>query len=181
MLPPSEAVGAELRQLRENSSLTISQLAKAVGKSAGYISEAERGLKPLSEDFLKRCEQEFGLDDGALSLIASGAGDPGTISPLLSSALELRPTKPRTTSPKAKVADGRRIETWEEVKAQITSMLMSAGPRHSGERIVLATLRSGEPSFGRHLPPWLAETMAHRTITFALRMLPMTSGRCSAR
>ncbi|MGS0467590.1 helix-turn-helix domain-containing protein [Cobetia marina] len=40
-------IGRQLRDLRKSRQMTLSQLAKRVGKSVGYLSQVERGVSSL--------------------------------------------------------------------------------------------------------------------------------------
>lgn len=45
----SALTGADLRTLRKNRSMTLVELASAVGRSVGWVSQVERDLSPVNE------------------------------------------------------------------------------------------------------------------------------------
>ena len=47
-------MGKEIRQLRKAKGLTLHDLASAIGRSIGYVSQVERGLSTLSIEDLRR-------------------------------------------------------------------------------------------------------------------------------
>lgn len=47
-------IGSEIRQLRKAKGLTLHDLAAAIGRSIGYVSQVERGLSVPSIDDLRR-------------------------------------------------------------------------------------------------------------------------------
>lgn len=47
-------IGSEIRQLRKAKGLTLHDVAAAIGRSVGYVSQAERGLSALSIEDLRR-------------------------------------------------------------------------------------------------------------------------------
>lgn len=51
---PSVPVGPQIRELRRSRGLTLTQLAKAVGRSVGNLSELERGNSPINLDILDK-------------------------------------------------------------------------------------------------------------------------------
>lgn len=48
-----EAIGAVLRDQRNESVMTLRTLARRSGVSMGYISEVERGIKEISSEMLE--------------------------------------------------------------------------------------------------------------------------------
>jgi len=63
-LPDVPGVGAELRALRKARGLTIAELALALGRSVGWLSQVERGVNELAIKDLRRAAQFFGLPIG---------------------------------------------------------------------------------------------------------------------
>ncbi|MFD0488329.1 helix-turn-helix domain-containing protein [Saccharopolyspora spinosporotrichia] len=57
--------GAELRRLRIAAGMALSELARRVHYSKGYLSKVETGLKPAQPDLARRCDAA--LDAGARS------------------------------------------------------------------------------------------------------------------
>jgi transcriptional regulator with XRE-family HTH domain len=70
----SDNLGERLKSLRKQKKMTQTQLAKAIGTSAGYLSEIENGTKRPGSDLLISLKREFGvsLDD----LVGGGASAP---------------------------------------------------------------------------------------------------------
>ncbi|MGR3565603.1 MAG: helix-turn-helix domain-containing protein [Heliomarina sp.] len=50
----SEPVGRQIRELRRARGLTLSDMAKAIGRSVGHLSELERGVSPITLDTLDK-------------------------------------------------------------------------------------------------------------------------------
>jgi transcriptional regulator with XRE-family HTH domain len=61
---PETGVGQELRALRKARGLTISELALALGRSAGWLSQVERGHSEPAIRDLRSAAQFFGLPIG---------------------------------------------------------------------------------------------------------------------
>jgi transcriptional regulator with XRE-family HTH domain len=59
-------IGAKLRQWRQENGMTLSDVARAVELSVGYISQIERGLANPSLETLKRLTDVLGQTVGAL-------------------------------------------------------------------------------------------------------------------
>ena len=51
---PSEPVGQQIRELRRSRGLTLTDLATAIGRSVGHLSELERGVSPITLDTLDK-------------------------------------------------------------------------------------------------------------------------------
>ncbi|WP_157960050.1 helix-turn-helix domain-containing protein [Albibacillus kandeliae] len=51
---PSEPVGRQIRELRRSRGLTLTELANAIGRSVGHLSELERGVSPITLDTLDK-------------------------------------------------------------------------------------------------------------------------------
>lgn len=97
-------VGAELRRLRLAAGLSLSELARLVHYSKGYLSKIETGRKPVSVDLARRCDT------------ALGSG--GRLGELV------RPASPEPTTPGISPAGGHDVEgeVW----------MMSLAPRYAG-------------------------------------------------
>lgn len=54
MRSPSEPVGQQIRELRRSRGLTLTDLATAIGRSVGHLSELERGVSPITLDTLDK-------------------------------------------------------------------------------------------------------------------------------
>lgn len=54
-------VGRRIKQLRQAQTLTVQDLAKRSGVSAGYVSEVERGLSAVSVDKLMKIADGLGV------------------------------------------------------------------------------------------------------------------------
>lgn len=55
-------VGRRIKQLRQAQTLTVQDLAKRAGVSAGYVSEVERGLSAVSVDKLMKIADGLGVN-----------------------------------------------------------------------------------------------------------------------
>lgn len=51
---PNAPVGRQIRELRRARGITLSDLAEAVGRSVGNVSELERGISPITLDTLDK-------------------------------------------------------------------------------------------------------------------------------
>lgn len=60
----TSAVGAELRRLRKAQGKTLAELALHTGFSVGFVSQAERGLSPISISALQTLGQALGVPIG---------------------------------------------------------------------------------------------------------------------
>ena len=70
----SKKLGNLIREARTEAGLTQEQLARRIaGLSATDISEAERGLKDLTQEQLKRIAQETGVTQASLLNTAKGS------------------------------------------------------------------------------------------------------------
>ena len=58
------SIGSVLRTLRKSRGLTLADLALAVGRSQGWISQVERGLSDVSISDLRRIADEFDVPIG---------------------------------------------------------------------------------------------------------------------
>jgi transcriptional regulator with XRE-family HTH domain len=63
---PPESLGQDLRVLRKRRGMTLVQVAKAVGRSVGWLSQVERGLSEPSVDEIKELAQVLGFSVGGL-------------------------------------------------------------------------------------------------------------------
>lgn len=54
-------IGRQLRDLRKSRQMTLSQLAKRVGKSVGYLSQVERGVSSLPIGVLQALSDALGV------------------------------------------------------------------------------------------------------------------------
>jgi len=54
-------VGPQIRELRRSRGLTLTQLAQAVGRSVGNLSELERGNSPINLDILDKIARALGV------------------------------------------------------------------------------------------------------------------------
>lgn len=70
----TEAFGPRLRALRTASNLSLSEFARRVFYSKGYLSRVETGASTPSAEFARRCDAELGAD-GALVALVSPAPD----------------------------------------------------------------------------------------------------------
>ncbi len=61
---PSTSVGQEIRALRKSRSLTLAELALAVGRSVGWLSQVERGVTDPAIRDLRSIAGYFGLPLG---------------------------------------------------------------------------------------------------------------------
>ncbi|MBN36536.1 MAG: XRE family transcriptional regulator [Rhodospirillaceae bacterium] len=62
--PDTQGVGSELRALRKARGLTIAELALALGRSVGWLSQVERGVNEPAIKDLRRAAEFFGLPIG---------------------------------------------------------------------------------------------------------------------
>ena len=51
---PGEPVGRQVRELRRSRGLTLTDMATAIGRSVGHLSELERGVCPITLDTLDK-------------------------------------------------------------------------------------------------------------------------------
>ncbi len=58
--------GKKLKELRTNKGLTITDIGKAWGISANYVSEIERGMKIPSDHLIIKIAEFYGLDENSL-------------------------------------------------------------------------------------------------------------------
>lgn len=73
----SISFGAELRRLRQESGLTLTEFAVVMNYNKGYLSKIERGLRPASAALAQRCDALFRADGRLRRLAApdSSCGD----------------------------------------------------------------------------------------------------------
>lgn len=57
----SAPVGPQIRELRRSRGLTLTELAEAVGRSVGNLSELERGVSPINLDILDKIARALGV------------------------------------------------------------------------------------------------------------------------
>ncbi|MHC4607803.1 MAG: helix-turn-helix domain-containing protein [Planctomycetota bacterium] len=63
--------GALLKQLREDSGLTLQQVAGKVGTTKGYVSSIENGkVNPPSHKFIRKFARLFRHDEKEMTLLA---------------------------------------------------------------------------------------------------------------
>lgn len=76
-MPPDKydrvEVGRRIKQLRQAQSITIQELAKRSGVSAGYVSEVERGHSTVSVDKLMQIADGLGVSLDTLLGDAAGS------------------------------------------------------------------------------------------------------------
>ena len=60
----ARAVGRDIRALRKNRGMTLVELADQVGRSVGYMSQAERGVSKLSIEDLRNLAQALNVPLG---------------------------------------------------------------------------------------------------------------------
>lgn len=51
---PNQPVGRQIRELRRSRGLTLTDVANAIGRSVGHLSELERGVSPITLDTLDK-------------------------------------------------------------------------------------------------------------------------------
>ena len=61
--------GDELRRLRTEAGITLSELAAQVHYSVGYLSKLESGAKPASAEAARVCDAALGADGALISLV----------------------------------------------------------------------------------------------------------------
>ena len=61
--------GAKLRELRQNTGLSLRHVARHAGISSTYLSDAELGRRILSAGKVKKIASVLGLPDGVVPLI----------------------------------------------------------------------------------------------------------------
>lgn len=71
--------GADLRALRKLRGKTIAQVASAVGKSSGWLSQVERGQSRVSADQLQTFAQVLSVAPTLLLTNSSGTGEPNVV------------------------------------------------------------------------------------------------------
>ncbi|MFD9893248.1 helix-turn-helix domain-containing protein [Amycolatopsis sp. NPDC059027] len=72
--------GANLRRIRDESGLSLAQLAAKINYSKSYLSKIENDLKPPTADIAKRCDSLFGTAGFLSAMVAEGEppdGEPG--------------------------------------------------------------------------------------------------------
>lgn len=72
---PSKPVGRQIRELRRSRGLTLTELASAIGRSVGNLSELERGVSPIKLDTLDKIAREL---DVSISWFFSAPATEGT-------------------------------------------------------------------------------------------------------
>jgi transcriptional regulator with XRE-family HTH domain len=72
-VPHSQSLGADLRALRKARGLTLVDLAAALGRSVGWVSQVERDLSRPSVEDLRALARAFGVP---MSLFFGQAGAP---------------------------------------------------------------------------------------------------------
>jgi transcriptional regulator with XRE-family HTH domain len=61
MSTQEQARGARIRELRKRKGMTLQQLAAAIGRSVGYVSQLERGLSHPAVEDLYALSEAFGV------------------------------------------------------------------------------------------------------------------------
>lgn len=75
----TKTLGADLRALRKSRSLTLSDLADALGKSVGWLSQVERDMSEPSIDDLRQIAKHLDVSVSSLFRIRPVAGEEGYI------------------------------------------------------------------------------------------------------
>jgi transcriptional regulator with XRE-family HTH domain len=70
-----EAFGPRLRALRNTRGLSLSEFARRVYYSKGYLSRVETGASTPSAEFARRCDVELEADGALVALVSSTAPD----------------------------------------------------------------------------------------------------------
>ena len=131
---PNHPVGRQIRELRRSRGLTLTDVANAIGRSVGHLSELERGVTPITLDTLDKIartldvsiswffsaasaeelpESKFVVRRGArreINLSRSGVREE-LLSPHLTGGLEMVLT---TCAPGAGTGEGGRMRRGEE-------------------------------------------------------------------
>src|SRR5215470_5790107 len=74
--PTPEAFGPRLRALRTARGLSLSEFARRVFYSKGYVSRVETGASTPSAEFARRCDVELDADGALVGLVSSAAPGP---------------------------------------------------------------------------------------------------------
>jgi len=74
--PVAEALGSDIRGLRKANGLTLAELAEMTGRSVGFLSQVERGLKKPSVGTLQSIGDALGMGIGWFMQGADDADDP---------------------------------------------------------------------------------------------------------
>ena len=79
--PPKEAptIGADLRALRKSRGLTLADLAAAMGRSVGWVSQVERDISEPSISDLRAFAEQLDVSVSSLFRAASAPGEDGYI------------------------------------------------------------------------------------------------------
>ncbi|MFE0027261.1 helix-turn-helix domain-containing protein [Amycolatopsis sp. NPDC059021] len=64
--------GANLRRIRDESGLSLAQLAAKINYSKSYLSKIENDLKPPTADIAKRCDSLFGTAGFLSAMVTAG-------------------------------------------------------------------------------------------------------------
>ena len=92
----SKKLGNLIREARTEAGLTQEQLARRIaGLSAADISEAERGLKDLTQEQLKRIAKETGVTQASLLNAAKGTKKSTSSSTAAKSSMQVTATERR--------------------------------------------------------------------------------------
>ncbi|MFD7715122.1 helix-turn-helix domain-containing protein [Streptomyces sp. NPDC059814] len=70
--------GPELRRLRVEAGLTLTEFSVALNYDKGYLSKVERGERSASAELARRCDAFLGADGELQRLVAPPATDPGS-------------------------------------------------------------------------------------------------------
>jgi transcriptional regulator with XRE-family HTH domain len=70
-----EAFGPRLRALRNTKGLSLSEFARRIYYSKGYLSRVETGASTPSAEFARRCDVELEADGALVALVPSAAPD----------------------------------------------------------------------------------------------------------
>ena len=66
---PRKAVGPAIREIRQRTGISVSQLASQVGCTQGYMSNVELGHKQPTVEFLARVARALGCSLDAISYV----------------------------------------------------------------------------------------------------------------
>lgn len=69
--PTPEAFGPRLRELRTARGLSLSEFARSVFYSKGYVSRVETGASAPSAEFVRRCDAELDAGGALVALVSS--------------------------------------------------------------------------------------------------------------